>query len=72
MAIKVIKRAYRKETARATCSTCGSILEYSKEDIKNSGPMSSDDDYWITCPVCNDIIYFVMGIITINQGVYDE
>ncbi len=53
--MKVIKRGYRREIERVTCSNCHSVLEYQKDDIKSSSQYNQDE-YWIVCPVCNAAI----------------
>lgn len=50
MAVKIIKDNSKK---RCTCYHCGSILEYSKTDVKSERYRNEIVEY-ITCPACGD------------------
>lgn len=75
MAIKVIKRGYRKEIAQVTCRLCHSVLEYTKKDVKVS-QQYNDEDYWITCPICGTSISVDMATsfpwVEPEPEIYDE
>ena len=51
VAIKIIQKGHKRQTARTTCSHCYSVLEYTEADVKVSQQYNSED-YWIACPVC--------------------
>ncbi len=57
--MRVIERAYRPSVGRMSCKRCGSILEFTKDDVQTSMQYNQEEDY-ITCPVCgtaNTIVY---------------
>ena len=57
--MKVIERAYRPQVGRMSCKCCGSILEFTENDVQASAQYNQVE-YYITCPVCgtaNPIVY---------------
>ena len=53
--MKILKQGHRKETAEVFCKTCHSLLEITKEDVKEER-YYTDIDYYIFCPVCGQHI----------------
>ena len=55
VAIKIIQKGHKRQTARVTCPHCYSVLEYTEADVKTSIQYNSEDT-WIACPVCGTAI----------------
>lgn len=56
--MRIIKHGTLNEI-EITCENCGSVLAYTKNDIKNSSGEYSGDFYsstYIICPVCKEKI----------------
>ncbi len=51
MAVKVIQYGRKR---RVTCGTCGSLLEYEKEDVKTVQTGINEWESEIICPNCQE------------------
>lgn len=51
MAVKIIKYGDKR---RIICPTCGSLLEFSVEDVRSTQTGMNEYDYVIECPNCKE------------------
>lgn len=56
--VKVIKYGQKR---RITCSNCGALLEFEKDDLKNVRTGMNEYEQQIVCPACNEIVIVSSG-----------
>ena len=58
--VKVIKYGQKR---RITCSNCGALLEFEKDDIKNVRTGMNEYEQQIVRPACNEIVSVQITIV---------